>query len=159
MPSEQSVIPNRKKLQVEYEAKHSIRVRILDGIQHILESELQKIGLHPAIKTRVKSFDKYYEKMLRLLNEPESREGTSAINDVLGVRIICPFLDDLKSVEVAITRKFDVVDLERKGERHTFMEFGYQSIHFLIDIPLDILSRLQVEPTFRRSGRHFFGIL
>ena len=39
MPSEQSVIPNRKKLQVEYEAKHSIRVRILDGIQHILESE------------------------------------------------------------------------------------------------------------------------
>jgi putative GTP pyrophosphokinase len=145
MPFEQPVIPNRKKLQVEYESRHSVRAAILDGLQYVLGLELQKIGLHPAIKTRVKSFDKYYEKLLRLLSEAESRAEPVAITDVLGVRITCPFLDDLKSVEAAITRKFDVVGLERKGALHTFMEFGYESIHFLVDVPSDILSRLQVE--------------
>ena len=137
-------IPNRKKLQAEYDAELRDRVGVLDGVQRILESELQEIGLRPAIKTRVKSFDKYYEKILRLLSESDGGEDPVVINDVLGVRVICPFLDDLESAEAAITRRFRVVDLERKGERRTFSEFGYQSIHFLIDVPSDILSRFQI---------------
>ena len=67
------------------------------------------------------------------------------IYDVLGLRIICPFLDDLKSVETLIKGKYNIVEIEHKGKQHSFKEFGYESIHFLIEVPADILSHFYVE--------------
>jgi len=138
-------IPNRKVLQKQYEAKCLRYERILYDLQQSIKLDLNQIELSPTIKTRVKAFGSYYKKLLKLLKKFESRQEDFLIYDVLGLRIICPFLDDLKSVETLIKGKYHIVEIEHKGKQHSFKEFGYESIHFLIEVPADILSHFHVE--------------
>ncbi len=51
---------------------------------------------------------------------------------------MCPFLEDLEIVERLITQNFEILEMERKAEQHSFHEFGYDSVHLLIRTePLD----------------------
>ena len=145
MSSKKPAIPNRNKLENQYKSKLSHYEGILNNLQEELTRELVQIGLHPTIKTRVKSFDNYYEKILRLLRKYKSQEDAFFIYDVIGLRIVCPFLDDLRIVENLIKNKFHVVELKRKGEQYSFKEFGYESIHFLVKVPPEIMSRFPIE--------------
>lgn len=138
-------IPNRKVLQKQYEAKCFRYEKILYDLQQSIKLDLNQIELSPTIKTRVKAFGSYYKKLLKLLKKFKGRQEDFLIYDVLGLRIICPFLDDLKSVETLIKGKYHVVKIEHKGKQHSFKEFGYKSIHFLIKVPSDILSHFQIE--------------
>ncbi len=139
MPQKRYTIPNRVDLEKRYLAKTPTYSRILDMLQAQLNHELIERGLHPTIRSRVKSFSSYYEKILGLLAKGKSSEEAFLIYDVIGLRIVCPFLDDLKIVEEHIGSSFDVFQTEYKGSEHTFREFGYQSIHFLIHVPQGIL--------------------
>jgi len=97
---------------------------------------LNRHDLNPTIKFRFKAFDSYYQKLLRL-----SRDGSGpcVIKDLIGLRIICPFLEDLDEVEKLIAEKFEVVEIERKGLQHSFREFGYDSTHIILQVEdLDI---------------------
>ncbi len=144
IPIEQT-IPNRRILEKQYKSRHLQYEEVLHDLQQRLKLDLIQIVPLPTIKARVKSFDNYYKKLLRLLKKFKSREETFFIYDVLGLRIICPFLDDLKSAENIIKNKFHIVEVERKGIQQSFKEFGYESIHFLIEVPADILSHFHVE--------------
>jgi len=138
-------IPNRKILQEEYESCLSRREGVLDELQQRMKMLLSCSCVHSTIKTRVKSFESYYHKILRRMRGgAEEQNQDLRITDILGMRIICPFLDDLTLVENLIRRNFQVVEVERKGAHHSFKEFGYESIHFLIEIPDDILSRFEI---------------
>ena len=145
MLSEKQTLPNKKVLQEQYEVNCIQYEKVLNDLQQRIKLDLNKIELVPTIKARVKSFDSYYKKLLRLLKKLKSQQENFLIYDVLGIRIVCPFLDDLKSVETIIKGKYHVVEIEHKGNHHSFKEFGYESIHFLIKVPSDILSRFQVE--------------
>jgi len=138
-------IPNRKVLQKQYEAKCLQYERILYDLQQSIKLGLNQIELSPTIKARIKAFGSYYKKLLKLQKKHKSQQEDFLIYDVLGLRIICPFLDDLKSVETLIKGKYHIVEIEHKGKQHSFKEFGYESIHFLIEVPADILSHFYVE--------------
>lgn len=109
--------------------------RVLEVLQARLTDELHTLGLHPTVKARVKTFDSCYGKMLGLLASGKSRREAELIYDVLGLRVVCPFLDDVKTVEHHIRQRYEVVEVEYKGSDHSFREFGYQSTHFLIEVP------------------------
>jgi putative GTP pyrophosphokinase len=98
---------------------------------------LRGLPSRPSIKVRVKDFASYFKKYIRVL---KSRSASAAITDIIGIRIICPFLEDLAAVEDALKGNFEVTEVERKGGDHTFREFGYESVHLLIKIPGDISS-------------------
>jgi len=138
-------IPNRKEFEKQYKANLSPFEKVLNKLQVELKRDLEHSGLHSTIKVRIKSFASYYGKILRLLSKHKNLQEASFIYDVLGMRIVCPFLDDLKAVESHIKQKFDVVEMERRGSDHSFREFGYKSTHFLINVPSRILSRCKVE--------------
>lgn len=54
------------------------------------------------------------------------------ITDLLGIRIVCPFLEDLETFEQLISQSFEILEMEHKAEQHSFREFGYDSIHLLV---------------------------
>jgi len=124
-------IPDRKKLIFNYEksrphyedqlSKHVRRIRNL----------INRTGLNTTVKYRVKTFDSYFEKLLKL-NTSSKRKVL--IKDLLGIRIICPFLEEINMVERLISEHFKVLEIERKGLKHSFREFGYDSIHLLIKL-------------------------
>jgi len=84
--------------------------------------------------------NRFLAKKIKLLkNAWDEHKDPLPINDVLAMRIICPFLRDLDEVEAAIATQYDIVEIERKGQNHSFREFGYESVHVLIRIPDEIL--------------------
>lgn len=56
---------------------------------------------------------------------------------MMGIRIICTFLEDIEIVLAQIKEMFDIYEIEVKGAQQSFKEFGYESVHVLVKIPED----------------------
>ncbi len=131
-------LPNRENLRKRYEAYADDLKTVLERLEARLRVVL-KISSVPTFKSRVKSFPSYYRKLLRILPEGiESNQDLPVISDIIGIRIICPFLQDLNEVERCLHDAFNVYEVERKGADRTFREFGYESTHVLLAIPPEI---------------------
>ncbi len=92
---------------------------------------LEKQGLTPAIKYRVKNFEAYFDK-LRKQNAQNTSPRLLTVNDFFGLRIVCPFLEDIETVSSLVSSHFEVLETERKANQHSFREFGYDSLHLAI---------------------------
>ena len=103
-----------------------------------VEEAIAPLSSRPRVKGRIKSFESFFKKYLRLMKNGNSAKAPE-IDDIIGIRVICPFLEDLAAVEELLKEKFSVIEVERKGGDHTYREFGYESIHLLITVPDDIL--------------------
>jgi len=146
----QQTFPDRNALREEYDKLLPVRTGIVRELEMRVEEAMTPLLSHPRIQGRVKSFGSYFRKYIRLLKSgpvhPNAGADSSCpcITDIIGVRIICPFLEDLAAVEELLKERFKVIEVERKGGDHTFREFGYESIHLLIDIPEDITRKRDI---------------
>ncbi|MDR0289933.1 MAG: tetratricopeptide repeat protein [Treponema sp.] len=129
--------PNKAAFKKVFEANSAARNKVIRDIGERVEETFSSLLSHPALKFRVKKFDSYYKKYLRLL---KSGIPNPNITDLIGIRIICPFIEDLTPVERLVEKHFDVTEVERKGH-FTFKEFGYESTHLLIKVPADIVQK------------------
>ncbi len=132
-------IPDRGMLRASYDEGRPGYARIMNEMERRIRVVLETNDLRPTIKGRIKSFDSWYGKLIRLLRQAR-QSGSSAIpiNDVVALRAVCPFLGDLNKAERALCAAFTVVEIERKGAERSFREFGYESIHLLIELPEDL---------------------
>lgn len=139
-------LPNRKTLEAQYEADRLVHEQVLEELVQRFRPWLGDAGIHPGIKVRVKSFSSWFEKVLKKIRHGIAPDQVR-IHDVLGMRIICPFLEDLKKIEDIVREHFTVLEEEKKGAPQSFKEFGYESTHFLVSLPADIVARWElVEP-------------
>ena len=139
-------IPDRKLLEDQYTRYKDKFEHLLYDLQHDFRSELIKISLHVTLKNRVKDFDSVYLKVLA--KNIDFDKALFTLTDILGLRIICPFMEDVKTVEAFIRNYCTVVEAERKGENFSYREFGYESIHFLIQIPEKLRSKYSIDKNF-----------
>lgn len=144
-------IPDKRRLSEQYCALIPIYEEVLDRLHHSLKRELNDRELHATVKTRVKSFASYYRKLLLRMSETEGEHTSNGdvnlsgipgreeldlpITDVMGVRIVCPFLEQVETACDHVRSHFEVIHSEEKGADHSFREFGYQSTHFLVRVP------------------------
>jgi putative GTP pyrophosphokinase len=134
-------LPNRKVLEAQYEADRRIYELVLQELVQRFRPWFDDIDLHPGMKVRVKSFSSWFEKVLKKIRHGVAPDEVQ-IHDVLGLRIVCPFLEDLKRIEDLIRRHFTVLEEEKKSASQSFKEFGYESTHFLVALPGDIVESL-----------------
>ncbi len=131
-PVERDNLPDRFATEKQYIALRPSLEERLQRVFRQLRAVFEEKGYSPTIKYRVKGFDNYYNKLVKLATEEPEKE--CQISDLLGIRLVCPFLEDLDIVERLISKHFKVVELERKAEQHSFREFGYDSVHLLIEL-------------------------
>jgi putative GTP pyrophosphokinase len=124
---------DRNELKAIYEELYPGYDKLLQSIYQQVWNVLKEYKSLPTIKYRVKRFDNYFNKLIKL-SRHNRESDTPAITDFLALRIICPFLEDLEIIEDLIKTNFNVIELDRKGLRHSIGEFGYDSVHFLIKI-------------------------
>ncbi len=129
---------SRTELKRRYQSVHDVYDKALYELQRRLRDSLTAAGLRPNIKYRVKSFDSLYEKLLRRIRNNGEESDRLLITDLIGVRIVCPFMSDLKEIERHIQAHFRVIEIERKGAHFSSREFGYESTHLLVALPEDI---------------------
>ena len=144
--SEIILIPDRKQLEEQYVRYKNKFEHLLYDLQHDFRNELKKISLHVTLKNRVKEFDSVYMKVLA--KNIDFDKALFTLADIMGLRIICPFMEDVKTVETFIREYCTVVEEERKGENLSFREFGYESIHFLIKIPEKLRKKYSIDENF-----------
>jgi len=136
-----SLYPDRQKLREQYETLLPSYIAALEVFQMRLQAELGLTGVHFMMKYRVKGFESYYGKLLRRKSDERRTGEAIPIHDIIGTRVVCPFLEDTERVEERLRGAFAVHEVERKGAERTFREFGYSSTHLLLEIPQDIRKR------------------
>ncbi len=144
--TEQQDLPNKLEIQRLYESYAPVFNEVLANIEAKLKASI-KIASIPTFKTRIKSFASYYKKILRQ-KPKEAAESKSLVTltDMIGIRVICAFLEDLDIVEQQLVTYFNVKEIERKGAQQSFREFGYESVHVLIAIPEDCKPQKELDP-------------
>ena len=151
MSEKNFILPNKLEIEKRYESYRPAFNEILDKIENLLK---QKINLpsNPTYKARIKSFPSYYKKILRQ-KAKESSESIELVTltDMIGIRVICAFVEDLALVEKQVVESFDVKEIERKGADQSFKEFGYESVHILIAIPENCLPESGISPELRKN--------
>ena len=131
VPRKVCEIFDREAVLAVYQAEKPAYETILQDLQRQVRTLLEKNGFTPTIKGRVKRFDAYFDKLLRVSRRPEGAK-LPVITDVIALRLIFPFLEDVNAVERLLTSNFEIVEWEHKGGRHSFREFAYDSVHLLI---------------------------
>ena len=129
--------PIQDSLRNEFESYAETRLLIVHDLKERVENSLSALDSTPVISGRIKNFTSYFSKYLRLLKAGQSKP---LITDLLGIRVICPFIEDLQAAENIVNKKFNVTERDVKGH-YTFKEFGYESIHLLVKIPQDIMDK------------------
>jgi putative GTP pyrophosphokinase len=130
------VLPSRNLLLADYKSFLKVRLRITRDLESRLEKSFSGLSSNLTVKGRLKDFSSYYKKYIRILKT--ASKNPPEITDLIGLRVICPFLEDMAVAEKIIKAKFEVVEVEQKGAGYSFKEFGYKSTHLLINIPPDI---------------------
>ncbi|TWE08737.1 ppGpp synthetase/RelA/SpoT-type nucleotidyltransferase [Neobacillus bataviensis] len=95
--------------------------------KHILDSTLRGRGIKfHSITSRIKDkhslLDKIERKNYSTLNE---------VNDIIGTRVVCLFLDDIRVIGECIRNAFDVLTEDNKIDESDVSTFGYMSFHFI----------------------------
>ena len=126
---------SKKVLRESYEEYSGYFEKIIQNVIKILQSKV-KLMSQPTYKSRVKSFESYYRKVLRLKqNEMVDTNSLIYLTDMMGIRMICAFLEDINLAVEQLKEIFEVKEVEIKGAEKKFSEFGYESVHVLIKIP------------------------
>lgn len=134
-------LPEQQKTRTLYEKQLPSHKVALQQLAQDMRLILEQQGLTPAIKYRVKSFEAYFDKFRKLRSAKPNRRITT-INDFFGLRIVCPFLEDIETVSSLIAAHFEVLEKECKANLHSFREFGYDSVHLAIRLDAQQAGRL-----------------
>jgi putative GTP pyrophosphokinase len=134
-------LPDKGKMQIKFNEHNETRILVLKELQENLEIILNGMSSHPSIKSRIKDFNSFFKKYVKLLKNGILKDNKPFVADLLGIRVICPFIEDLAYVEETLKKNFEIIEIERKGSDYSFKEFGYESIHIIIKIPLEMLEK------------------
>lgn len=89
-----------------------------------------------SIKSRIKSPTSIYEK-LRRRDLPFTEESiVQNLDDVAGIRVICPFISDIYAIANLITSQDDITILKIKDYIKTPKTNGYRSYHMIVEVPV-----------------------
>jgi putative GTP pyrophosphokinase len=102
--------------------------RLSEEAQYVLKTELarNKIKIHD-LSGRVKALDSMVEKCVR----KDYKSPFEEMNDIVGIRIVCLFLSDVKRISELVYKSFDVLEADDKIDGLDVATFGYMSAHYV----------------------------
>lgn len=114
------------------------------------------------IKSRVKNPLSIANKLKRKGFEINLMSVLKNLNDVAGVRVVCPFIDDIYDVSHMLSIQDDVKIIEIKDYIKNPKPNGYRSYHMIIEIPVFFSDRkipMKVEIQIRTIAMDFWACL
>lgn len=114
------------------------------------------------IKTRIKKPMSIYQKLLHLGYDFTEENIISQLNDVAGVRVICPFIDDIYTVAHLLTQQDDLKVIRIKDYIKNPKPNGYRSYHMIVEIPVFFSNGktpIRAEIQIRTIGMDFWASL
>jgi putative GTP pyrophosphokinase len=152
------------KLETEYNGLRSIAdsfcTELTSQVSRLVEDEGIALGF--PIQHRVKRWGSLSEKLERM-----SFKGSSIreIQDLIGLRLVLLFQRDIDKVGQQLEKNLTVIRKYNTQERLQDNQFGYSSIHFIVEVPTEWLSvptlarfkGLQAEIQLRTVAQHIWA--
>ena len=96
-----------------------------------------------SIKSRIKRPLSIIEKMYRKGFPISLKSMWENLNDVAGVRVICPFIEDIYTVAEMLTRQDDLKVIQEKDYIKNPKPNGYRSYHMVLEVPVFLSDRTE----------------
>lgn len=145
--------------------KYRSAIREITTKLEILNDELSsstKQNPIESIQSRIKRPQSIAQKLQRN-QQPVTVESIARnLNDVAGIRVICPFINDIYAVEKMLLQQDDVRLISRKDYIRSPKESGYRSLHLVVEIPVFFSMRkenIRVEIQIRTVAMDFWASL
>ena len=149
----------------ELMVKYRSAIREVTTKLEILNDELSSsMNGNPieSIQSRVKRPYSIAKKLTRL-NQPVTVDAIAEnLNDVAGIRVICPFINDIYKVADMLLMPDDVHLVRQKAYIKRPKENGYRSLHLVIEIPVFFSTKkemIRVEIQIRTVAMDFWASL
>ena len=115
-----------------------------------------------SIKSRIKSPRSIIRKLKRRGFPISLHSMMDNLNDIGGIRVICPFIEDIYTVADMLMRQDDLTLIERKDYIQTPKPNGYRSLHMIVEVPIFLSSEtrpVRVELQLRTIAMDFWASL
>lgn len=115
-----------------------------------------------SINTRLKSMSSISSKMEKY-GKPFNVESIEEnLHDIAGVRVICPYIDDIYTIADALLKQDDISYIEKKDYIKHPKPNGYRSLHLIVKVPVffaDGRHDMTVEVQIRTIAMDFWASL
>ena len=115
-----------------------------------------------SIRSRIKSPLSIFEKLERRGFEISVQSMMDNLNDIAGIRVVCPFISDIYDVAELLVSQDDVEVMEVKDYIKNPKPNGYRSLHYVIIIPIFLSTGkeyMKVEVQIRTIAMNFWASL
>jgi len=135
----------------------NFRLAVIDQVMGLITKN--DIALGVPIESRIKSLSSIEGKISR---KPSTPLSVLDFDDLVGLRLILIFKEDVKKTCDILTNTFEVIESEDTSDRLGENEFGYQSNHLILSMPeawlhvptLSDFSKMKVEVQVRTLSQH-----
>ncbi len=114
------------------------------------------------IKSRIKKPMSIFEKMDRRDIPITLDSIMGELHDVAGVRVICPFIDDIYTVAEMLIAQDDISLIQYKDYIANPKPNGYRSLHLVVEVPIFLSTgkrMMKVEVQIRTIAMNFWASL
>lgn len=145
--------------------KYRSAIREVTTKLEVLNDELSLEGdRNPieSIQSRIKKPISIAEKLQRLGKTFSNENIQQNLNDIAGIRVICPFIEDIYHVAEMLTKQDDISVITVKDYIKNPKENGYRSYHLILEIPVffsDCKQPMRVEVQIRTVAMNFWASL
>lgn len=115
-----------------------------------------------SIKSRIKTPRSIINKLKRRGFPITLQSMMENLNDIGGIRVICPFIEDIYVVADMLIRQDDLTLIERKDYIENPKPNGYRSLHLILQVPIFLSDRTQpvrIELQLRTIAMDFWASL
>ena len=112
------------------------------------------------IKTRIKTPESIKKKMEERGAELTYQEMIKNINDIAGIRVICPLKKDIYTIRNLIEKLSGIHVLKEKDYVTTPKKSGYSSYHLVLEVPITLSQKtmyVKVEIQIRTMAMDFWS--
>lgn len=97
------------------------------------------------VSSRIKSPDSMQKKLVKKGEQPTGKNALLKVNDAVGVRVICSFIDDIYQVSDWISKQEEIEVINIKDYIAYPKENGYRSYHMIIRLKdLNLNAEIQI---------------
>jgi ppGpp synthetase/RelA/SpoT-type nucleotidyltranferase len=153
-----------EQLDNDYRAVSPVASRLVEEISRQMSRLLEDNGITPGvpIQGRVKTWSSILEKIER---KALTISSVRDLPDLVGLRVILQFTRDLQVVCRLIEENFTILERNNTEERLQSDQFGYSSIHFIVELPKEWakvptfaqLTDLRAEIQVRTMAQHIWA--
>lgn len=114
------------------------------------------------IQTRLKSPQSILDKLERKNLEISTENIEQEIFDVAGIRVVCPFIDDIDRLANAFLEQDDIVLINKKDYIRNPKPNGYRSLHLIVEVPIFLMHEkkmMKIEVQLRTIAMEFWASL